>query len=485
MPSSVVQKILVVGDLILDSFVYGDARRISPEAPVPVLLPLRECDLPGGAANVAANVDALGGHSVLLGIAGEDAAGDRLLKCIGNLPWREPPEILRSDRWQTPHKTRYCAGGQHLLRVDREREQGNEDCSAESRLRAACQAIELGVGQAVISNYGKGTLTELTCRSLMEMFRARNVPVLVDSKSADFGVFAGAALITPNLGELAVAAGRTVLTRADAVSAARHLMKRHRIAAAVVTMAADGMLVIQDDGHMYVPSSGRQIFDVTGAGDTVLAGLAVALCEGATLVEAARFASAAACVAVGRRGTTVVQRSDLSHSHEEKSAAVLLPAGNARDLKDLSDRVETWRSQGLRIGFTNGCFDILHDGHLRLIEEAAACCDRLIVAVNTDESVRILKGRGRPVQSESVRLRVISRLSGVAAAIAFGEETPRTLIEAIRPDVLVKGADYELDAIVGARETLARGGEVVRVPLLDGCSTTSTVELLRRGDESN
>lgn len=480
-----VKKTVVIGDLILDSFVEGAVRRISPEAPVPVLLPRTERDLPGGAANVAANINALGGHAILLGVAGEDAAGDRLLRCIGQLPWRHAPEILRSSRWQTPHKTRYCADGQHMLRVDREMEQGQGDLSTETRFRALFEAVAPGVGLAVISDYRKGTLSDATYRTVMDACRARNVPVLVDSKAADFSIFAGAALITPNLAELALAAQQPVVSEADAVRAARLLMKRQGITAAVVTMAADGMLVVEEDRFLHVPSAGRQLFDVTGAGDTVMAGFAVALGECATLHEAARFASAAAGVAVGRRATAIVSRHEVPEPKGWSGNAVLLPAGDAAGLKDLINRVAAWRSEGMRIGFTNGCFDIVHAGHLKLISEAAARCDKLVVAVNTDASVRMLKGPGRPVQPEAVRLEVISGLRGVAATVAFAEETPLFLIEAIKPDILVKGADYDLDAIVGARETLARGGEVVRVPLLEGCSTTASVERLRREGPEN
>lgn len=476
------KKIVVVGDLILDSFVEGAVHRISPEAPVPVLLPKTELDLPGGAANVAANIEALGGHAILFGVTGEDAAGDRLLRCIAKLPWRDTPEILRSDRWQTPHKTRYCADGQHMLRVDREMWQGQQDdISTETRLRALYEAVAPIAGLAVISDYRKGTLSDAACRSVVDVFRARNVPVLVDSKAEDFGVFAGAALVTPNLAELALAARQPLATQVDAVRAARLLMSRYGIGAMVVTMAADGMLVVDEFRDLHVPSAGHQLSDVTGAGDTVMAGLAVALAEGSTLSEAAQFASAAAGVAVKQRGTTVVRRREVLDRDMEVGDAGLGSSGNILELQSLCQKVATWRSRGLRIGFTNGCFDIVHAGHLRLIADAAARCDKLIVAVNTDESVRRLKGPSRPVQPEEVRLKVISGLRGVAAIIAFAEETPIELIEALKPDVLVKGADYELGEIIGANETLARGGDVVRVPLLEGCSTTTSVELLRRG----
>lgn len=480
-----VKRTAVFGDLILDSFVEGVVRRISPEAPVPVLLSQAERDLLGGAANVAANIDSLGGSSVLLGVAGEDVAGDRLLTCIGRFPWAEPPTIIRSGLWHTPHKTRYCVDGHHLLRVDREMEQEISDLSLEAQFRVALEAAASAVGLAVISDYRKGTFSEATCRWVMDTFKARNVPVMVDSKATDFGTFAGAALITPNLAELARAVQQPVASKDDAVRAVRSLMERHGIAAAIVTMAADGMLVVEDERSQHIPAVDLQFFDVTGAGDTVMAGLAVALGEGATLPEAAKFASAAAGVAVGRRGTTIVQRDEIDIPTGEIDSPASLSAGDVAGLRDLCERVDAWRCKGLRIGFTNGCFDIVHAGHLKLISEAAACCDKLIVAVNTDASVRRLKGPGRPVQPEVVRLKVISGLRGVAAAVAFAEDTPLTLIEAIKPDVLVKGADYNLDSIVGASETLARGGNVVRVPLFEGFSTTAIVEQLRRGEESN
>ena len=258
-------------------------------------------------------------------------------------------------------------------------------------------------------------------------------------------------------------------------------MSRHVIAAVVVTMAADGLLVVDEQRSLHVPSSDADLLDVTGAGDTVVAGLAVALGEGATLVEAARFANAAAGLAVARRGTSVIPRDDVSQPPQAAPARRTVFSGDAADLRELCGLVEFWRASDLRIGFTNGCFDVLHAGHLRLVAEAAARCDRLIVAVNRDSSVRKLKGPGRPVQSEEVRLQVMSGLPGVSAVVGFAEDTPLSLLETLKPDVLVKGADYELEAIVGAQETLARGGEVIRVPLLQGQSTSAIVKRLREG----
>ena len=474
-------KTAVIGDLILDSFVDGVVRRMSPEAPVPVLVPRRERDMPGGAANVAANVEALGGCAMLLGVIGQDPAGDRLVSCLERSPWVHAPKIIRTGRWRTPHKTRYCADRRHLLRVDCELDEENSDLAVEGMFSTELKALMTDAGMALLSDYRKGTLSVARCAEVMGLCRARGIPVLVDSKASDWSVFSGAALLAPNLAELTRAAGEPIGSHDDAIAAARRLMSRHVIAAVVVTMAADGLLVVDEQRSLHVPSSDADLLDVTGAGDTVVAGLAVALGEGATLVEAARFANAAAGLAVARRGTSVIPRDDVSQPPQAAPARRTVFSGDAADLRELCGLVEFWRASDLRIGFTNGCFDVLHAGHLRLVAEAAARCDRLIVAVNRDSSVRKLKGPGRPVQSEEVRLQVMSGLPGVSAVVGFAEDTPLSLLETLKPDVLVKGADYELEAIVGAQETLARGGEVIRVPLLQGQSTSAIVKRLREG----
>ncbi|MBB5751595.1 PfkB family carbohydrate kinase [Prosthecomicrobium pneumaticum] len=465
-----------MGDLILDTFTQGEVRRISPEAPVPVLVCSEDTDIAGGAANVAANVEALGGHALLFGVAGDDAPGSRLIACLDRLPWATPPVIPRRAGWQTPHKIRYRAGAQHLLRVDYEAEGDQPEAFESAGLLAAVEAAAGAVRMAVISDYRKGTLAPAVCRGIMARLRQHGVPVLVDTKSTDLGPFAGATLITPNLGELAKSAGRPVGSLDEAADAARGLLVAHDIGAAVVTMGARGMLIVERDRHRHLPALARQLYDVSGAGDTVVAALAVALAEDMALDEATRFANTAAALAVEKPGTGVVTRGEVVARTAPPHAVPVLDA--SRDGAALRALVATWRASGLRVGFTNGCFDILHPGHLKIITEAAAHCDRLVVGVNTDHSVKRLKGPSRPVQPEDIRAMAVRGVPGVAAVVTFADDTPAALIAAIEPDLLAKGSDYTLDRIVGAVETIARGGTVLRVPLLDGHSTSGLIRTM-------
>jgi len=461
-------RVLVAGDFILDSFVEGAVHRISPEAPIPVLHNQQARDALGGAGNVVANVAGLGGIAVPMGVVGEDAAGHRLLELLGNTTGGmivEPGRV-------TPHKTRFSAQHQQILRVDSE---SVEPLGPLRRVQfLAAFAAELPAADIVVlSDYGKGALLDGMAAELIALGRAAGKIVVVDPKSRDFGHYAQATIITPNLKELSEALRRPHSSEPEIVAGARELIGAHGLGAVVVTRSEKGLSVVTADTAAHIPATARELFDVSGAGDTVVATLALALAAGLGLEGAGMIANTAAGIAVSKPGTAVVTGEEL--------AVELLAAGP--DSPAIADRagavrqVEAWRRDGMRVGFTNGCFDLLHAGHVTLLAAARSKCDRLVVGLNSDASVRRLKGEQRPINIETDRAIVLAALSSVDLVVIFGEDTPAELIEAIRPDVLVKGADYAIDQVVGAQFVAATGGETVLVELVAGKSTS---EIIRR-----
>ena len=471
------RRILVVGDVMLDRFVSGRVERVSPEAPALVVAVTDEREMAGGAANVAANIAALGGVAVLAGVVGEDEAGARLAALIGR-DGRIVDALVREAGRPTTCKTRYLGGDRHLLRADRERIGLDE--AAERRLIDAAVAGLPGCEAVVISDYAKGAASPAVARAVIAAARGAGAPVVVDPKSADLSRFSGAALLTPNRREMRLATGepceddascdRAGATVAAATGAAV-LLTRSELG---VRLYRAGEPVWDEAAHA------RVVRDVSGAGDTVIATAALALAAGAPLADAAHLANAAAAVAVGKSGTACVTPQELSHALMHGPDADLI-AGKLAPLHTAADAAETWRRHGLRVGFTNGCFDLLHPGHVKLLAEARKLCDRLVVGLNTDASIARLKGPERPIQTELARAEVIGALRSVDLVVLFDEDTPLTLIEAIRPDVLVKGADYTVETVVGADRVLGWGGRVELVALAEGQSSSRLIEKSRGG----
>ncbi|MBK8084914.1 MAG: D-glycero-beta-D-manno-heptose-7-phosphate kinase [Devosia sp.] len=462
-------RVLVAGDFILDSFVDGAVHRISPEAPVPVLHDRGERFALGGAGNVVANIAALGGRARPLGVVGEDGAGRRILALLGS----DAGNMLSEAGRITPHKTRFSAQHQQILRVDHE-EVRALDAGSRARLVAAFAAALPETDIAVLSDYGKGVLLDGVAAELIDLARAAGCPVVVDPKGPDYRRYAGATAVTPNLRELAEAVGRPVEGDDQIVAAAGRLLDEQGFAEVVVTRGDKGLTVITRGGASHVPATARALFDVSGAGDTVAAALALALAAGLNAERSGVLANAAAGLVVEKPGTAVVTADEL--------AATLVPDASPAPSPVL-DRgaalqvVERWRREGLRVGFTNGCFDLLHAGHVSLLQAARNQCDRLVVGLNSDASVRRLKGTGRPVNPEADRALLLAALRSVDLVVGFAEDTPAALIEALRPHVLIKGADYTLDQVVGADFVAEAGGEVVLVELVSGRSTS---EIIRR-----
>lgn len=459
--------VLAVGDLMLDRFIYGRVERISPEAPIPVLAVDREAAMPGGVGNVVSNLRALGGRAELVAVVGEDREAESLRALLAPA---EDFGLVADPARPTAVKERFIAGGQQLLRADYEFCRP-VDQAVEKRILAEIE-VRLGEARAVIlSDYGKGVLTDRVVQHTIRAARARRIPVIVDPKGADYARYRGAAIVTPNLKELGEAAGGAVKGDADIAAAARRVVAAAGIAAMVATRGSEGLSVVPAEGDaVHIRAEAREVFDVSGAGDTVVATLALALATGMELATAAALANLAGGVVVGKVGTSPVTAEELRHAVEggrHEGKLVTVPA--------LVDRVERWRRRGLSVGFTNGCFDLLHPGHLSLLRQARAAADRLVVGLNSDASVRRLKGAGRPVSDEAARAAVLGAVSDVDAVAIFDEDTPIKLIERIQPDVLVKGADYSVEQIVGADLVQSYGGKVVRAVLEPGHSTSATV----------
>jgi D-beta-D-heptose 7-phosphate kinase/D-beta-D-heptose 1-phosphate adenosyltransferase len=467
-------RVVCCGDVMLDRFVSGTVERISPEAPVPVLRIAGHDAMPGGAGNVVRNLAALGASAHLAAVVGVDAEGEELRALLGRLP-RVTSRLLVDAGRPTTLKTRFLAGGQQILRTD-------DESTAElppSVRDALFEAVEGALGDCdalVLSDYVKGTLAGGLAARLIAAARARALPVLVDPKGADYAPYAGCDVITPNRRELALAVGGLVAPGEEA-AAARALIARLRCGAVVVTLGADGMLVVPADGDaVRLPARARAVFDVSGAGDTAVAALAAALASGIDLGLAAAIANAAAGIVVGKVGTAVAGADELARALRHEALAG--GEGKVVSVEALGERLAGWRRRGLRVGFTNGCFDLVHPGHVAVLNEAKAACDRLIVGLNSDASVARLKGPGRPVQGEAARALVLASFAAVDAVVVFGEDTPLALIEAIRPDVLIKGADYRREDVVGADLVEGYGGRVLLAAIAPGYSTSGTIARL-------
>ncbi|MDG2521297.1 D-glycero-beta-D-manno-heptose-7-phosphate kinase [Caulobacter segnis] len=464
-------RVVVVGDLMLDHYVFGQVDRVSPEAPVPVLHVGGERWTLGGAANVAANILALGGQADLIGVVGDDADGARLAGLLDTPHGAATAHLVKVAGRQTALKTRYLSGQQQMIRVDR------EDCGPltaqqeDAVVEAVARTLADG-GVLVVSDYGKGLFGDRVLQAIFEVAKRKGATTIVDPKRRDLSAYRGADFITPNRKELALSTGLPCESDAEAQAAADAAFAVSG-AAVLLTRSEKGMSLFRDGvDPVHLATAARSVFDVSGAGDTVVAAVSLGLASGLRVEAAMRLANAAAGVVVAKHGTAVATPGELVEelrgpAQRTESVAGLLP------LKGMSDLRADWARQGLTVGFTNGCFDLVHPGHVSLLKQAAEQCDRLIVALNTDASVSRLKGPKRPIQPLEARARVIAAIKGVDAVVAFDEETPLSLIETLRPDVLIKGADYTEEAVVGGDVVKAGGGRVYLANLVDGQSTTA------------
>ncbi|QWL09142.1 bifunctional D-glycero-beta-D-manno-heptose-7-phosphate kinase/D-glycero-beta-D-manno-heptose 1-phosphate adenylyltransferase HldE [Shewanella algae] len=459
-------KVLVVGDVMLDRYWVGPTGRISPEAPVPVVRINQIEDRPGGAANVALNIAALGGSVQLAGIVGADEAASALNTGVSTLGV-EPKWLTVEDK-PTITKLRVLSRNQQLIRLDFEETFAQEQSQA---LLAQSEALLDDCKVLVLSDYAKGAIFEP--QAFIAKARAKGISVLVDPKGSDFGRYAGASLITPNMSEFEAVVG-TVSSEADLVAKAQALISKHQLGAILVTRSEKGMTLITSEGdELHIPTVAREVYDVTGAGDTVISALATALAAGSDLPQACAIANTAAGVVVGKLGTSTVSRIELI----EALAQYQGESGFGVVSEDqLLYAMQQAKLRGERVVMTNGCFDILHAGHVSYLKEARALGDRLIVAVNDDASVKRLKGEGRPVNSLERRMAVLAGLAAVDWVVPFSEDTPQRVISRLLPDLLVKGGDYRVEEIAGGEEVIAAGGSVKVLGFEDGISTTAIIQ---------
>ena len=462
--------VLIVGDLMLDRYLDGPVERISPEAPVPVLHVRRTFERAGGAGNVAANVGAMGGRPVLIGVVGRDPGADLLRRVLGEADV-DTSTVVATPAVPTTTKTRLLAGHSQIARFDEE--SPLTDAAAKGAILERVAAHLPGAKVAILSDYAKGVCDAAVCRAVIEGAATAGIPTVVDPKGTDFSRYAGATVITPNRSEATAVCGFPIRDSDDAIRAAESIRKRFGIAAVVVTLGEQGMVVVSGERVAVIPTQAKGVFDVTGAGDTAVAMLAVALAEGIPLEDACVLANAAAGIQVSRIGAARISRSEVMAAIDTQST---LAQGKVLGIEALMHAVRRARGEGKRIGFTNGCFDILHHGHVALLEAAARECDLLVVGVNSDASVTRLKGPPRPYVTSAARQAVLAALSSVAWVCEFDGDTPLELIRALEPDVLIKGADYKAADVVGGDLVLARGGRVVTPLFVANVSTTNIVD---------
>ena len=471
-------RVLCIGDVILDSFNHGSVDRISPERPVPVFRPGLLVHVPGGAANVASNITSLGGHCTLIGLIGNDEPG-KILKDLfqhSNLH----PRLIPLENYSTTHKLRLTAASQHLLRLDEENQFPITNSAQVSILDLANELIK-SHDILVLSDYAKGLFVPSLLSSLISLAKDNNIPVIVDPKGNDIVRYSGATLLTPNANEAEVLTGIKIESDHDAEEAGTKLLSKGSFDSVLITRGSSGMtLCCIGEGAKHFPTCALDVFDVVGAGDTVIACLACALAIGSLLSDATNYANTASGIVVGKRDTATVSSMELIQRFQLLNPPLLNsihePAPLLVDDDDVVNWVSLHRNAGNSIGFTNGVFDIVHPGHVSLLQFARRCCDLLIVGLNSDLSVQFLdKGTNRPINATPARVTIISAFTMVNAIVMFNEETPLRLIQLIRPDVLIKGSDYSLKNVVGGDFVKSYGGSVMLAPVIPGFSSTNII----------
>jgi D-beta-D-heptose 7-phosphate kinase/D-beta-D-heptose 1-phosphate adenosyltransferase len=466
-------RILCVGDVMLDQFVRGTISRISPEAPVPVLHIKEETAVLGGAGNVVRNLEALGCNVTFISVIGQDSNGSQIQKLLKEFQ-KVTPHLLIDTSRTTTTKTRFIAGNQQVLRTDFEQNKSlnkNLETDLIHLFKSNIKSHDL----VILSDYAKGIFSPEGLQTLIQEARDHNKPILVDPKGNDFSKYKGATLLTPNRQELAEATLSKIQNEEDLVSVTQSILEDANIEAMIVTRGPEGMTLVTTKGEIeHLPTQALEVFDVSGAGDTVIATLAASFASGASLSTAMQLANVAAGLVVAKVGTAVVHPDELL-------SALQLQSVSAHEQKIVSwqkaqDLIHKWKRRGQKIVFTNGCFDLLHPGHVSLLNQAKKAGDRLIVGLNSDASVKRLKGPTRPIQEETARAFVLSSLECVDLVVLFEEDTPIELIKMVKPDVHVKGGDYTVDQLIEAPIIQSYGGEILLIDLVEGQSTTGMVQ---------
>jgi D-beta-D-heptose 7-phosphate kinase / D-beta-D-heptose 1-phosphate adenosyltransferase len=468
--------VAIIGDVMIDRYLTGRVDRISPEAPVPILLQGSNRAVAGGAANVAANVIALGCAVRLVGVVGADQDADDLRQILRDTGISTSSLVVDPER-PTICKTRVVSGRQQFFRIDREFP-GHPPLEIQERIIHAARHVIAEADIVVLSDYAKGLFSEHVLRQTIDAARSTGKLILVDPKRRTFEVYRGANVIKPNASELSAATGLPCSTDSE-IEAAAGVLAAQFDGTLLVTRSESGMSLVRPGQPVrHIKTTALEVADVSGAGDTALAALAVSVADGTSIEEAASISNIAAGIAVSKLGTSIVSRKELNRGIAIASVTVYHP-GSLATKSTAVEMASVWRRMGERVVFTNGCFDLIHAGHIELLSFAASQGDRLIVALNSDSSVRSLKGASRPIQTETDRARIVGALRAVDLVVLFDEATPLSLIEAISPDVLIKGADYNEEQVVGADFVKSRGGRVALFPLVEGRSSTMIVERLR------
>lgn len=467
--------VLVIGDLMLDRYLFGEVERISPEAPVPVVLLKRETECVGGAANVAANLAGLGVATRLCGFVGADEDGGRLQRAIRDVKVNTQG-LVQTQNHSTIVKTRVIGGHQQMMRLDRESHAPYSATDVQALLDGTLQQVSQKPAVVILSDYAKGVLTPQFCQAVIAECRFLGIPVLVDPKGKDFSKYAGATALTPNKREAAEICQTDIRNNAALLSVTAKLRADLNLDFIAVTRGEEGMSLVDCETTTHLPAAAIQVFDVSGAGDTVIATLAMGMAISMPVIEALHLANVAAGIVVGKVGTAPVARAEL--------LAVLSQAETQQQADKICSReqalarCQAWQAQSEKVVFTNGCFDLLHAGHVTYLEQARNLGDRLIVGLNTDASVKKLKGENRPVIHEADRARVLAALEAVDAVVLFDEDTPLALIQALKPQVLVKGDDYAEADVVGGVEVKSWGGKVALIPVVPGRSSSGIIKKL-------
>lgn len=468
MPPFQQARVLVVGDVMLDRYWHGDALRVSPEAPVPVVHVGNREGRPGGAGNVALNIAALGTATTLVGIVGNDETGEELksrLNAAGVYC-----DFLQSADKPTITKLRVISRHQQLIRLDFEQQ---FDATDTAGMQDKVAALLDNAQTLVLSDYAKGGLANVA--DLIQMGKRKNIPVIVDPKGNDFAKYRGATILTPNLVEFEAVVGHSA-TEEELVNKGLQLLRDLDLSALLITRGEHGMTLIRPDlPELHLPARAQEVFDVTGAGDTVVSILAASMAAGHSMADAVALANLAAGLVVGKLGTAAISAPELRR-------AMLAEQGSGRGVmtsEQLQIAVQDAKAHGETIVFTNGCFDIIHAGHVGYLAEARKLGKRLIVAINDDDSVRRLKGEGRPINPVERRMAVLAGLEAVDWVVSFAEDTPEALLHSLQPDVLVKGGDYTLEQVVGGAFVQSYGGKVQALDFLDDCSTSAIMEKMK------
>ena len=457
--------VLVFGDVILDRYISGTVDRVSPEAPVPVLKPTKEDIRLGGAANVAVNLSSLGSKATLIGVTGRDDSSNQIKDLLKK---NKIKNALTKSVNPSISKLRFLAGQQQLIRIDSEEEFTEADWK--SSLSNYRKHIRLEKNKVlVISDYGKGTLKNIPL--IIKEAKKLNKIILVDPKGDNFSKYKLANIITPNFNEFVRVVGK-IKGEADVTSKGKELINSLKLRALLITRGSEGMTLLEKKTgkivRMDFPTEAKDVFDVSGAGDTVIASIAAGLAGGFSLSESIRLANVAAGIVVGKSGTATVNKTEIT--------PFLNKAESYMSMEEAESFAQSLRQKGKKIIFTNGCFDILHAGHVEYLEAAKGLGDKLIVGINSDQSVKELKGKNRPLNTLEHRAKVLASLRCVDAVVVFGDKTPIKLISAVKPDILVKGGDYKINEIVGYEEVVKSGGKVMTIPLVKGISTTKIIK---------